>query len=472
MEQSAADFRARAHALVDRIADAYHASRTRATPAIPYQSPEASYAYWRDFDGGVEEMLAEALARSTKVHDPRYVAHQVAAPAPEAVLASWLSDYLNNGAAVYEMGMAAMAIEQRVVEELAAGLGLPAGTTGIFTSGGSLANLTALLAARQTLAPDAPAESLCVLASDQAHYCIERAVRIMGWGTAGFVALDTDDRYRVTAPALDAGLAEARARGRQPIALVGMACSTSTGSYDDLALLGAFAKTHGLWFHVDGAHGAAAGFSDSERHLVAGIERADSIVLDAHKMMQTPALTTVLLYRDVAASYRAFAQRADYLWGEAGPEWFHSGQRTLECTKLMMGMRVFAVLRERGLGGIGAYVSSRHALARAFAKTLHARAGWALALDPQSNIVCFRHEPKGLSDPEALDRLNAAIRERLLHAGDYYLVNTRLRGRYWLRVTLMNPQTTLDDLNGLLDCAESLAAALTECDAATGTSLV
>ncbi len=447
-------FRQRAHALVDVLADHLEASAHSQRPAIPYQSPEAAYAYWAGFDGSPEEAFAAALEQSTAVHHPGYVGHQVAVPADEAILASFVSDVLNNGSAVYEMGMAANAIERRVVGELCAGLGLPDGASGIFTSGGSLANLTALLAARQAKAPAAAAETLCVLVSDQAHYCIDRAVRIMGWGAGGVVELRTGADFKIVPEALDEGLAEAARRGRRPIAIVGMACSTSTGTYDDLTAIAAFAKRHELWFHVDGAHGAAASFSASERHRVAGIEHADTITLDAHKMMLTPALTTALLYAREADSYRTFAQRADYLWGDAGPEWYHSGQRTVECTKLMLGLRIFAVLLERGLDGIGEYVTSRHNLARAFAKTLRAKPGWEVAAAPESNIVCFRHNPPEINEPGMLDAHNMSLRERLLHDGRFYVVNTRLRGVYWLRVTLMNPQTTLEHLEELLELCE------------------
>ena len=444
-------FRQRAHVLVDRLADHLEARTAGGGKAIDYRDPEEAYAYWRDFAGSPDEALAAVVAQSTAVHHPGYVGHQVAVPHDDAVLASWVSDVLNNGSAVYEMGMAGNAIERRVTEELAAAFGLPDGATGILTSGGSLANLTALLAARAARAPEATAASLCVLVSDQAHYCIDRAAHVMGWGAEGVVSLRTGPDFRVLADALPEALAEARRRGRTPVAVVGMACSTSTGTYDDLAALAAFAETHDLWFHIDAAHGGAARFSEAEAHRVVGVERADSITLDAHKMMRAPALTTVLLYARAADSYRTFASHADYLWGgEATGEWFHAGQRTVECTKFLMGLRVFALLRGEGLAGIGAYVASRCALAREFAALLRSRPGWDLAIDPESNIVCFRRNPPHLAEPGALDAHNAALRERYLRDGRWYVVNTRLRGVYWLRVTLMNPATTLGHLTEML----------------------
>jgi len=445
------DFRQRAHTLVDQLADHLERASGGEGSSIPYQSPDEAYAFWRDFDGSVEEALQLAVAQSTAVHHPGYVGHQVAVPATEAILASFVSDVLNNGSAVYEMGMAANAIERRVTEQLCAAFKLPAEAGGIFTSGGSLANLTAMLSARAAKAPTAPAESLCVIVSDQAHYCIDRAVRIMGWGSDGIVLARTHRMtFQVLPEGLEEALREAKRRGRTPLAVVGMACTTSTGTYDNLHMVAAFAKTHKLWLHIDAAHGGAAQFSKTERSLTAGIELADSITLDAHKMMRCPALTTALLYRRAADSYRTFAQQADYLWDADEAQWYHSGQRTIECTKLMMGMRLFAVLQDHGFDGIGEYVASRYALAKTFAYAIQDRPSWEIATEPMSNIVCFRHNPPHLTEPNAVNAHNLAIRERLLHDGNFYVVSTRLHGIFWLRVTLMNPITTLTHLNKML----------------------
>ena len=449
--KSTHNFRERAHILVDQLADYLEGLGTDEQICIPYQTPEQSYAYWENFSGDETALYEAVLKRSISVHHPGYIGHQVSVPSTEGILASWVSELLNNGSAVYEMGMAANAIERRVSKEMALVFGLPSTSTGVFTSGGSLANLTAMLAARAAKAPNVEGQKLCVLVSDQAHYCIDRAVRIMGWGAEGIIEVATDEDFRVTATGLEDALGVAKQRGRKPIALVGMACTTSTGTYDDLQLLGAFAKTQKLWFHVDAAHGGVACFSESEKAKVRGIEQADTITLDAHKMMRVPALTTLLLYNDEVRSYRTFSQKADYLWGEAGPEWYHSGQRTVECTKIMMGMRVLAVTMGSGMEMLGKYVEYQYKLARAFAKTLQERASWEIAVEPMSNIVCFRQIPAEEID---VNTYNQELRERLLQDGRWYVVSTRLRGTYWLRVTLMNPETSLESLMEMIAFAE------------------
>jgi L-2,4-diaminobutyrate decarboxylase len=183
-------------------------------------------------------------------------------------------------------------------------LGWPETSGGVMTSGGSVGNLTALLAARQSRAGfDAwgagghGGPPLAVLCSAQVHYSISRALRIMGWGDGGAIAVPVDERYRLRAGELATAAARAAADGRRVIAVVASAGSTATGAYDPLGEIADFCDGSGLWLHVDGAHGASAALSPRLRHLVAGIERADSVVWDAHKMMMMPALVTGVLFR-------------------------------------------------------------------------------------------------------------------------------------------------------------------------------
>ena len=199
---------------------------------------------------------------------------------------------MNNDPSIYETGPTVVPIELRVLRWMSDEIGLPQEAGGVITNGGSLGNLTALLAARQARAGfdlwsrgQSAGEDLCVLVSEQAHYCVARAVRIMGWGDEGLVKVPVDARMRLDLAALPAALEEARGRGRRPIAVVGSACTTATGSYDPLAGIADFCEAQDLWFHVDAAHGGSVALSPEYRDRVAGLERADSIVWDCHKMM-------------------------------------------------------------------------------------------------------------------------------------------------------------------------------------------
>ena len=454
-------FRQQAHALVDLLAD--HLSRAEAgtTPVLTYAQPYDQLAYWQaDFAQPVTPdplpLMANILQRSIHLHNPAFMGHQVAAPLPLAALTGLLTGMLNQGQAVYEMGMTANALERIVTDWLAQKLGLGAAAGGLLTSGGTLANLTALLTARAVVAPtdvwwEGTTHRLAIMVSEEAHYCVDRAARIMGLGSDGIIKLPTNDRFQMRTDLLEGCLAKAKADGLTVFAVIGSACSTSTGSYDDLIAIADFCEAHRLWFHADGAHGGVAALSATYQPLVRGIERADSVVVDFHKMMMIPSLATALLYRRDADSFRTFQQKAQYLWADAdAQDWFNSGKRAFECTKLMMSAKVYTVLRTYGEAIFTENVEVLYGLARQFAEQIRQRPGFELALEPESNIVCFRYVGQQ-QDPAQIDILNSQIRQRLLHEGQFYIVQTTLRGRVWLRVSLMNPLTTRMHLAALLE---------------------
>jgi L-2,4-diaminobutyrate decarboxylase len=247
----------------------------------------------------------------------------------------------------------------------------------------------------------------------------------------------------------------ARVGGRRVAGVVASVCSTATGVFDPLVEIADFCQAHGLWLHADGAHGAAAALSPRHRHRVAGIERAVSVVWDGHKMLLLPALVTAVIFRDGRASYAPFAQEAAYLF-EGRPEerWWDLATRTLECTKRMMSLELYATLATVGPARLAAYVEGRFALAQEFAGRL-AAAGDIEVIEPESNIVCFRHLPEGLDDA-ALDARQVTVRQTLLRAGGFYLVKTRLGDKTWLRTTIINPLTRAADLDALADAIRAV----------------
>ncbi len=275
----------------------------------------------------------------------------------------------------------------------------------------------------------------------------------MGWGRDGLIRVRTDARYRLDPADLPRALDLARERGRRVIAVVASACSTATGSFDPLNPIADFCEQHGLWLHVDGAHGEAAALSPSYRHLIQGIERADSVVWDAHKMLLMPALATAVLFRNGRDSYQAFAQHASYLFSEAAPEeqWFNLCQRTLECTKHMMALHLYTALCVYGTNLFADYITQCFDLGQQFGEMLEQQPDFHVATAPDCNIVCFRYRPDAtLSDTATVDALQEKIRRSLLQSGDFYLVQTRLPTGLFLRVTLINPFTTQADLHALL----------------------
>ncbi len=443
-------FRALGHRVVDMLADELAQAGNRQGPVLPSGTPDELLARWGPPQGGADltALFAAVVREGIHLHHPGYVGHQVSVPLPEAALAELVGALGNNAMGVFEMGPVGTALERRLIEWMAGHLGFEGDFSGVMTSGGSLGNLTALLAARASRAPNGGA--LAILAGEQAHYSVARAARAMGLGTEGVISIPCDERFKLRVDALPKALRGAQRRGRTPFAIVGSACSTATGAFDPLPEIGAFAGEHGLHFHVDAAHGASLLLSAKHRARLTGIERADTVVWDAHKMLRVPALSTAVLFREASVGERTFEQEASYLFKER--VWSDLAQRTFECTKRLMPLPLYAVLAGRGEAALATFVESRIALAERFAAVIAATDDLEVAVLPECNIVCFR--PRGASEAQV-----DAIRARILEAGDFYLVATSLRetGR-WLRVSLMHPDTNDADLGRLLSAVRSARA--------------
>lgn len=460
-------FRKEGHQLIDLLAD-YLAGTSGLSggPVIPWKWPDEAFSRWendnRDNKGKPTiGLFRDVLSESIHLHDKKYMGHQISPVAPLAALAGMLGDFLNNGMGIYEMGGPATAIESLVIKKTAAAMGFGKEADGVLTSGGSLANLTALLAARSLKArsnvwKEGNGGQLALMVSEEAHYCIDRAVRIMGWGDEGIIKIPCDGKFRMRCDLLLPNLQKAEKNGKEVIAVIGSACSTSTGSFDDLEAIAAFCMENNLWFHVDGAHGGASVFSQKHRQLVAGIEKADSVIMDFHKMMMTPAIATALIFKNGQNGYHTFSQKAQYLWSRQNKEeWYNLAKRTFECTKAMMGLKVYSLFRAYGSELFEAFVNTTYQLGATLAGLIKERQQLELALEPECNIVCFRFLPGGLDEKE-LNKLNDRIRDALLRNGEFYIVKTELKGKTWLRTTLVNPFTTGKELTELLDKIEGL----------------
>lgn len=453
------DFRARGHQLIDQLAD-HLADKLNASSggAIHWKEPEGELDFWKSFlhHGEAHALFPEIMQRTTYIHHPHYIGHQVSPTAPLTALTAMISGLLNNGMAVYEMGMSPSAIERVVTDLLCKKIGYDGHSGGFLTSGGTLANLTALLTARRmNVAADiwngGMHQQLGIMVSEEAHYCIDRAAKIMGLGEAGIIKVPATVDFRMDTELLDAKYKEATDKGIHIFAIVGSAPCTATGMFDDLVAIANFAEKRQLWFHVDGAHGGAAIFSDKYKPLLNGIEKADSVVIDGHKMMMMPTITTALLYKKSSHTNATFSQKAEYLLTESELEdWCNSGKKTFECTKTMMSIHWYTLLKVYGEEVFDTYVTDLFDRGAAFADILTAHPHFELAVAPMCNIVCFRYVEDALG-PAQLNDINAQIRQQLLEDGEFYIVQTKLRGIHYLRITVMNPFTNTMHFQNLLD---------------------
>jgi len=396
----------------------------------------------------LELFLCRYLAGATRLHHPRYMAHQVGVPVPHAALAALIDGFTNNPMAIYEMGPPAAAIEHAVLNWMMTKVGWRGSAcgkqsgAGVLTHGGSLANLTALLAARARCAPRSWAEgipnNLVLVCSPGSHYSIARAAAILGVGVQNVHHAATDAVGRIDPKFLSSQLRGLCQKGKLPIAVVANAGSTALGLFDPIRDIAPICREHGVWLHVDGAHGASTLLSSRLRYLLNGIEAADSVVWDAHKMLRAPLLCAAVLVREESALNEAFQQEASYLFHDKDQPGIDFAHRTVECTKAALGLKIFFAVAHGGERAVAAVIERQTDLAQAAADLLRTTPGIEVAVQPQTNIVCFRLH--------GTDALQLAVRKRLTHDGDFYISTAEALGKRWLRLALMNPETTIDDI--------------------------
>jgi len=415
----------------------------------------------RPLDAVLERLRREVLPQSNHLTNPRAMGHQVSAPIPVAVWTEPVVAALNQSVAVWEMSPVGTVLEARVLRWMAdlAGFGPEAG--GTFTSGGTEATFTALLAARAAAMPNAWKEGVganppVVVHGEHAHYAVARAVGAMGLGSDNAVAVPSR-LFRMDVGALEATLDRLAGEGRAVMAVVATAGSTATGSFDDLEAIGRLCERRGLWLHVDGAHGASALFSRSHRERLRGLARARSIAWDPHKMMLMPLSAGMVLLADERDLDSAFAQRAPYLFhAREGARSWDQGPRSFQCSRRMDVLKVWVALQRHGSDGIGALYDRLCATARALHAEIARRPEFEALHEPESNILCFRWVGDRPLDPERLDALNLRLREELNRSGEGWITTTLLGGKRVLRVTVMNPRTRERDVERVLDRLDAI----------------
>lgn len=446
------DFKVQAQKTANLLSKHLESSIKGDGKAIPWNDAESEYQFWKDYQYNTPDEFFKVICdRSVRTHHKKYMGHQVGATAPLSALAGLVSSFLNNGSAVYEMGMANNAIERLVSEELCQQIGFDENSRGFLTSGGSLGNLTALLSAKAAYLIKYPkAKRLGIMVSGQAHYSIERTARIMGLEEKGLVLIPAKEDFTIDQIQISNYYQIAKNEGIEVFAFIGNAPSTATGKIDDLTAIGEFCKQNDIWFHVDAAHGGAAIYSKKYSKDLNGIEQADSVVIDGHKMMMTPAITTAVLFKNGKDSYNTFKQKADYLLSYTEDEdWSNMAKRTFECTKNMMAIEWYILLKEYGKTLFDEFVTLTYDNCRMLADKINKNPNFELAVYPDTNILCFRYIDNKKNDEE-INQINSYIRRSLLENGEYYILQTILNDKVYIRLNSMNPFTEKVDYDLIL----------------------
>lgn len=417
----------------------------------------------------IESILLQYLDNTQHLHHPQYIGHQVGIPNIGSSIADFVHGVTNNPMAIYEMGPAGATIEKVVVnwmlEKATWFKGRQLGEFddaiiqggGILTHGGSMANLTVLLAARAKANPDIWTEgndpNLVVLAPAVSHYSVAKSLSIMGMGSKSVIPVPVNDLEVLKVEELNNIYQKIKAEGKKVMAVVANACATSTGLYDPIEEVGLFCKENDLWFHVDGAHGAAALVSPNERHLLKGIELADSLIWDAHKMLRTSALCAAALFKDHTNLDRAFKQKGSYIFFDQEQIGFDLISNAIECTKSGLGTKLFWSIVIEGEKGMSDFVEKQYAKGKEFYEIIQAHPDFECPYFPESNVLCFRYT-KGKAD----NAYQLAIRNEIVKQGNFYITSAVVNDVRYLRLSIMNPLTNKEHIEELLEAIVDLAS--------------
>ena len=345
-------------------------------------------------------------------------------------------------------------LENAAVAWLAGVVGFPEGSAGTLTSGGSMANLTAIVAARE--ARDS-AGGGSVYMSASAHHCIDKGLRIADRAKAPRRLIPLDDRHRMRADALADALAADRKAGIRPWLVIASAGTVDTGSVDPLDRIADICQKHGAWLHVDGAYGGLFMLCEEGRAALGGIERADSLALDPHKTLFLPYGTGAVLVREGRLLFDAFSASADYIQplGESGvgPS---PADLSPELTRHFRGLRLWLPIQLAGIAAFRAAQSENIGLARYFHARLSELADWDPGPAPDLSVVAFRHR----ADGRDRDLFNDKLLRRIQEEGRVFLSGTRIGGESWLRCAILSFRTHLAQIDETVDVLVRAAAVL------------
>jgi len=415
----------------------------------------------------IEDVLAQVatdfVPNCNWLYHPRYMGHQLSAPLPAAVWAEVIISALNQSLAVQEMSPVFTGLETSLVRWMAGLAGFGSAAGGVFTSGGTEATFTALLAARAAALPDAwetgvGNSAAVIVTGEHAHYSVARASAELGLGSRNCIALPRSS-FKEQPARLAKELDRLSAEGRTVVAVVATAGSTTTGGFDDLEAVGSLCAERSIWLHVDGCHGASALLSARHRNRLCGMERATSLSWDPHKMMLLPLATSAVIVRDERLLESAFAQRAPYLFHAGrGGRVLDQGLRSFQCSRRADAVKLWIALQRYGTEVFGLLYDRLCATAAGIAEAVMRRSDFECCSQPESNILCFRYVgDRSRTDPE-LDGLNSRLRKELNSTGTGWITLARLDGRQVLRITVMNPRTRPEDGEAVLVTIARLAA--------------
>jgi len=415
-----------------------------------------------DFDALLKVFRENIIPFSRQNAHPRMFGYVQSPGTPLAAFADLLASTLNANLTVWRSAPAPVELERLTIDWIRQILGFNAQAGGLFVSGGSMANLAAIAAARQ--AKDDSSGRSRIYASSETHFSIAKAAALLGIGRENVRLVDVDECFKIRVDDLVAKITADLEAGYLPFCVVANAGTVNTGAVDPLAEIREIADRFQLWMHVDGSYGAFAVLAKSARKLFAGLERADSIALDPHKWLYLPVDVGCVIYRAPEIARAAFAHEAEYtrIIGEKADEAFAFWDYGPELSRRFRALKVWMLLKGVGLDSLGEAIESNLACARYLESMVRASDDFEMVAPVELSIFCLRHVPVQLRNksPQAIDAFNERLLIALQRDGSSYLSNATLAGRFALRGCVLNYRTTLRDMEILLNDLRRVAGSL------------
>ncbi|KFA62045.1 hypothetical protein S40285_02099 [Stachybotrys chlorohalonatus IBT 40285] len=422
----------------------------------------------------VDEVVQEAFGvfdHRMRVNHPRFMGLIPSPTSPVAWLGDCIAAAFNGLGASKLQASGPVVVEKTLVEWLASRIGFPATAGGVCVSGGSMANLMAIIVARDRHVKPGDTRLAVAYLSDQTHYSVAKALRFLGFTKDQIRRLPADADFKLDPVTLEEAIQADRAAGLNPFLVVGTCGTTNTGAVDPLARISAICDRENIWLHVDGAYGASAALSTSRSSTVAELKYADSVSWDAHKWLFQTYSCGLFIVKDKANLVKSFANEGDYLRDGVAIEdedipnfWNYTMELTRPASR---AMKLWFTLRVLGVERIGDMLDHGFLLAERAQEELRKLPEWEITSQASMAVVTFRYAAAGKTE-EQLDVLNTAISKELISSNTAGILTTKLRGKVALRICALSPHLSLDEMSDIVCEADAIAKRLVSGEESTG----
>lgn len=392
-----------------------------------------------------DELVEKVFKTSLLTQHPRFFSFVASGVSPYSIAGSILSDIYNINNCGYETAPPISLIEEKLIRWMGSRAGFDDACGGVFTSGGSLSNLTGMLAARGKKLTEDEYPAGTAYLSDQTHSSVKKGLRLMGIRSGNIVIIPSDEDFRMRTDLLEEAVRKDLAAGKKPFLVVGTLGTTNTGSIDPLDKIAALAKTYDMWMHVDGAYGGSVLFSDIYSHLAAGIEQADSLSWDTHKWAMQVYSCSCLIARNKKDLISVFAEHPEYLEDVIDSEHTDSWDLGIEMSRPARAVKLWYTVQAMGTDLLADVIDYPFFYTFLVKKELDRMPDWEITSPPMCGTITFRFAPAGLTESQR-DELNGAVSRQIIEENFAYIVTTTIKGKRVLRMNIINCNATDEDV--------------------------